>query len=349
MPTGRHITGREKEQIYFNFFCQGRTVADVYLSVFGGNRQLLSYRRLSELCNSLRHASDDEIDLFLNGVDKRKLFAGRKRKLSGHETLSMLDIIAVNRNQTLKQVRDQYMELWFDDIEANMISETLVYRTFVRERLSHRILETRNMLQDPQQQMDFLDTIRHVDPSRIIDIDGMSQCRKDFLAKYGWGPMDEECVRMQITIHDRSFAVHAAYSQYGFVTWEIFEGTVTQREVTHFIEHHLSPYLAGDAFCIIDNAKNQRTEMVRACLNLYFRGLYLYSPVYSPEFKPIERGFSLIKGYIRKNDCPAFAADPVELIQRAFQNYSVTGESGMSGMKTIVVRFVFLEFLNFRL
>ncbi len=106
--------------------------------------------------------------------------------MTAFQTTSMLDIIAANRNQTVKQVRDQYMELWFDDIDASMISESLVYRTFKRERLSHRILETRNMLQNPQQQMEFLDGIRHVDPARIIDIDGMAQSRKDFIARYGW-------------------------------------------------------------------------------------------------------------------------------------------------------------------
>lgn len=168
MPTGRHLTAREKEQVYFGFVCQGQSVGDVYLNVFAANRQMISYRRLSEICSSLRYALDEKIDLFLSGVDKRKMFAGRKQQLSGHEVASMLDIIAANRNQTIKQVRDQYMELWFEDIQANMISESLVYQTFKRERLSHRILETRNMLQNPQQQMEFLNNIRHVDPARII-------------------------------------------------------------------------------------------------------------------------------------------------------------------------------------
>jgi len=184
------------------------------------------------------------------------------------------------------------------------------------------------MLQSPEQQIIFLDNIRHVHPSRIVDIDGMSQSHKDFKAKYGWGPQDEDCVRMQITIHNRSFAVHAAYCEDGFKAYVVYEGTVTQREVAHFIEHHLSPFLREDSFCIIDNASNQRTEMVRACLDLYFRGLYLYSPAYTPEFKPIERGFSLIKAYIRKHDCPEYAADPVALIHEAFRVYSVTGECG---------------------
>ncbi len=75
MPTGRHLTAREKEQIYFNFICEGKTVIEVYSCVFGGKRELISYRRLSEICTSLRHASDEEVDLFLCGIDKRKMFA----------------------------------------------------------------------------------------------------------------------------------------------------------------------------------------------------------------------------------------------------------------------------------
>jgi len=337
MPCGRHLTAREKQQIYFNYIIDKRSVLDIYFSIFGADVNLISYRRLREICSQLDKASDAEIDVFLNSPDLRKMYAGRKQKLNGPQTATILDIVAANRSLTLKEVRNDYLQQWYDDIDGHFLSESTVWRTFKRERLSHRILETRNILQSPEEQNEYLANIRHVDPSRIVDIDGMSQSRTDFKARHGWAPInDEDCVRMQITIHNRSFAVHAAYTQYGFLAWEIFEGTVNQFDVTHFIEHHLAPYLRDDSFCIIDNAANQRTELVRGALRLFFNDLYLYSPAYTPEFKPVERGFSLVKTFIRKHDCPEYAANPVALIQRAFQAYSIDGEFANSGIASLL-------------
>jgi hypothetical protein len=331
MPCGRHLSAREKQQIYFNYIIDRRPVREIFLSIFSADVNLISFRRLREICSYLDKASDLQIDVFLNTSNVRKMFAGRKRILNAAQTVTILDIVSANRNQTIKEVRDEYLQQWFDDIDEHTLSESTVWRTFKREHLSHRIMEARNMLQSPEEQNNFLANIRHVDPSRIVDIDGMSQNRNDFKARHGWAPInDEDCVRMQITIHSRSFAVHAAYTQFGFLAWEIFEGAVNQYHVTHFMEHHLAPFLREDSFCIIDNATNQRTGMVRAALRLFFNDLYLYSPAYTPEFKPIERGFSLVKTFIRKHDCPACAANPVALIQRAFEAYSIEGEFSSS-------------------
>jgi len=330
MPRGRVLARRDKEAIYSCYFLQKKTVPQVFLEVFQGNTELIAYRHLFDLCKFLDHASDLEVEMFLNKEDGRKLFAGRKPKLDPEKTSLLLTLLASNRRQNLTEVRDSFVRLWFEDIHSVQaaLSPTSVCCELKREKWSYRILETRNMLQNTEEQLIYLERIRHVHPSRIIDIDGMSQSRKDFKAKYGWAPSDDEEKWMQITIHNRTFAVHAAYSELGFVAWEIFEGAVTQNEITHFVNERLAPFVKADSFLIIDNAANQRTAAVRAVIEAVFLGKYLYSPAYTPELKPVERGFSNVKHWIRKYDSPEAAADPVGLIQRAFELYSVRGALG---------------------
>ena len=86
----------------------------------------------------------------------------------------------------------------------------------------------------------------------------------------------------------------------GFLAWAIYKGTVSEREVDHFIRHVLAPKLPIHSFGILDNASNLRTTMVQESLQDVFRDLYLHCSPYSPELKPVERGFSNIKGWIVK-------------------------------------------------
>jgi transposase len=335
MPRGRHLSPTEKQAIYFNHILMNESVEDVYLHIFSADPNFISFNYLNRICSFLKTASDMEIEYFLNNADNRKIFAGRGKQLDADQTRFILTVTKARKGQTIKEIRDLFFRLWFAELLAeNNPSENTIRRTLRREHLTYHVIETRNMLQNPTEQIEYLESIRHVDPSRIIDIDGMSQSRKDFKGKYGWAPSDDEdYYQLQITIHSRSFSVHAAYSQFGFIAWEIFEETaVTQIEITHFLEHFLMPFVLEDSFCIIDNARNQRTPQIRNVLEGIFHGLYMFSPAYTPEFKPIERGFSNIKNWIRRHDTPASALDPIGLIQEAFRLYSVTGALGLSGL-----------------
>jgi hypothetical protein len=170
----------------------------------------------------------------------------------------------------------------------------------------------------------------------LVDIDGMAQSPDDFHDKYGWAPRGEDAIRMEIEIANRFFAVHAAYTQRGFLAWEIFEGTVGQLEVAHFLEYRLMPVLNEHSLAILDNARNQKTVAVRDLLEAIFEGSYSYSSPYSPELMPIESGFSLVRSYIHPLETNFIgnlnsAIDPVNLIDEAFQNFSVNSVGGEQG------------------
>ena len=64
-------------------------------------------------------------------------------------------------------------------------------------------------------------------------------------------------------------------------------------------------------------------------LNRCFLGRYKYCAPYSPELKPVEKGFSNVKSYIRERDNDHYwQSHPLELIEEAFEYYSIRAESG---------------------
>jgi hypothetical protein len=236
------------------------------------------------------------------------------------------DMLEANRSVKLRVLTFRFNHEYFGDFCPNPPSLTAVYRA-VRSKNTHKKVAWKNIHKDPEEQLEFLHNISHVPACRIVDIDGMAQSPADFYQKYGWSPKGDECDRSQIQIGTRTFAVHAAFTELGFLTWLPFEVTVGEQEVIEFIKQ-LAPLLDNDAYGLLDNASNQRTDAVRYELESAFRGMYMYCSPYSPELKPIEHGFSMVKNYIRQRDQePAWLDDPIGLINAAFKYYSI-GEPG---------------------
>ena len=83
-----------------------------------------------------------------------------------------------------------------------------------------------------------------------------------------------------------------------------------------------APAFNERSFGIFDNASNQRTERVRAQLEVVFQGHYQYASPYSPELKPVENAFSLIRKYVQSNYDPH--TNHIAQINAAFYYYSDT-------------------------
>ena len=93
---------------------------------------------------------------------------------------------------------------------------TTVYTTLTRDLgLSRKKIKRVHKNADPGQQVDFLQFIAPIDPSALISIDGMTESKGDFRDTYGWSKKGEPCVREQIVIGTRSFAVMCAIAPLG--------------------------------------------------------------------------------------------------------------------------------------
>jgi transposase len=172
-----------------------------------------------------------------------------------------------------------------------------------------------------------MEAMKILSADRLVCMDGIHFNPKDNLEKYGWSEIGREAVVLQIFIESRCFAVHAAMTENGFIAWEIFEGNVCGTDVSNFITDKLAPVFGGNEFLLLDNAANQRTDQVISTMEISLGGRFVYNVEYSPELNPIERGFSLIRRWIRENE-GCYVGNPIGLIQSSFFAYSIAGPFG---------------------
>ena len=79
----------------------------------------------------------------------------------------------------------------------------------------------------------------------------------------------------------------------------LFDDSVNIEKFKFFIEELRAKYFLDHICLYMDNLSVHKSHAVRDRLDELGIG-YIYSPVYSPDFNPIESVFSIAKGYIKK-------------------------------------------------
>jgi len=92
----------------------------------------------------------------------------------------------------------------------------------------------------------------------------------------------------------------------------------------------LAPLITRRNFAIIDNSSTHKTVPALTALRDCFRGQYAFSAQYYPDLKPIEKGFSQVKRWLRNQE-DACLADPIFWINKAFGLCSVQGRRSNRG------------------
>ena len=170
----------------------------------------------------------------------------------------------------------------------------------------------------------YLDIVKRIPIIDLCDIDEMASGDDQFVQKMAWCRKGRRFIKLQIVIGGKHYSVIAAYCLFGFICWSIIEGSYTGEHFAAFLAK-LAPMLHFTSFGIIDNSSTHKTPDALHTLNSTFRGQYLFSTEYSPDLKPIEKGFSQVKRWIRRREDDA-TRDPVGTINSAFELYSTTGE-----------------------
>lgn len=209
-------------------------------------------------------------------------------------------------------------------------SKSTLSRIMAKAHITRKITTARHMRADPQAQLAFLDSIAHIDPHRMIDVDETLCTAAEFHEKYGWSPEGQPAYYQQIVIGGVAYSTVAAYSVLGFVCWAVYAGSVTSMEMQDFVLNDLQPYINEHTHVVLDNATIHKTEEVRGALAATLGDRYTYSAPYSPQLKPIELGFANIKRWIRDHEADA-VGDPISWINLAFHVYSMQGERSAAG------------------
>lgn len=92
----------------------------------------------------------------------------------------------------------------------------------------------------------------------------------------------------------------------------------------------LRRHLVNGATGLLDNAQTHHTIEARNDLEEAFDGNYYFVPPYSPHLKPIEKGFKLVKEYLKQINEDEALLNPINFINRAFTLFSIGGERNIS-------------------
>ena len=304
----------------------GITAKDAFLKVFDGPNPHCALSTVQKKFNWFNRASEDDVEAYLNPIG-RKGNAGRKKRYEedpfDNELINIVEEIAPNKLKRIQQELMARLVVEFDNIPDT----ATIWRHLKNKRKVRRRLNRKHASKSFEKQIEYLKQISCFDSSRIIDMDGIHFNPKDYAEKFGWTDVGEEPYALQLIIRSNVYSVHAALSKHGFLAWEIFETNVDAHSVARFIRNKLAPLFRDDYILILDNARNQTTLEVRITMNTHLNGQYIYNAPYSPELKPIERAFSMIRRWIRENEFDDTKSD-IELINDAFNLYSVLGDKG---------------------
>lgn len=174
----------------------------------------------------------------------------------------------------------------------------------------------------------FLFKLEHLNPDNAIDVDGAKSSAKHLSAKRGWAPVGETACKFTFHICGKHLTTMCAFTPRGFTNWTVYEGNLNNRHIIDFFRTELSPSLTADSYVILDNwSGHHHPDAIRA-IDEVTNGRWKFAAQYAYNTKPVERGISMVKAWVRNYDAAA-AIDPISVLNAAFYYYSPQGPGGV--------------------
>ena len=165
--------------------------------------------------------------------------------------------------------------------------------------------------------------------SRLVDVDETTSSQKEFLQRYGYAPRGQVAVKTQFHINGRSFSSICAYSPVGVLAFKIVEESINSEMLINFLlllkifsslNIELAAAFLPNMVGLFHNAQIYHTAPVRGIMEQIFEGRYLFAAPYSPDLKPVERLFAVVKNLLRDREDEA-VADPFGVLSECFEMF----------------------------
>lgn len=102
----------------------------------------------------------------------------------------------------------------------------------------------------------------------------------------------------------------------GETAYTVYQGGTTAECFAEYLQDTLIPTLSSDDIIVMDNMRSHHAKVVKQVLEA--SGIrYLYLPPYSPDLNPIEKMWSKIKAYLRKEKVRIASRLP-DAVEKAF-------------------------------
>jgi len=140
--------------------------------------------------------------------------------------------------------------------------------------------------------------VRFLDPGKLVFVD---ECSTNIALTrlYARAPRGERAYGEAPRNWGKNITLIASLSTEGVGAAMSVEGATDAAAFETYVEHFLAPTLKAGQVVVMDNLQVHKSVRVRELIE--GRGAeVLFLPPYSPDFSPIEEGFSKVKGILRR-------------------------------------------------
>lgn len=328
MPSGRNIS-KEVRNLIYKKVTRNYTNKEIFDDVLSGETDIMSYKTLQKHANHLRNATEDEVRVFLDGANTFK--PGRKRIMSDFdEQLFMIPFVDAQYGKSQsKRLRVACAEFTANHYRPDDVVPSIrtLQRVPGRYDWTRKIVDRVHRNRDDNKRLDFMRTVAPFDPSTFVDIDETPFNREEVEEKHGYSPRGETAHRTQLILNGKNYSIISALTPHGFLAWAVYDIAITADIVVEFLTNRVRPLLPPGSFGLFDNASIHKKEEAWECIDGVFEGMWAYSSPYSPDLKPIERAFGLVKNKLKELEYEALL-HPIPTINRVFDMFSVRGPEG---------------------
>jgi hypothetical protein len=306
-------------QIVHWFRTLGETIEQIQekLSNLPGQTFTLSLNWLRQLVPTFEN---EELAHFW--MTKNPVHPGRPRCMRREHVQYVTEHTLATKKRKLRTLRNDTAEMYNEEVP----SVSTFYRELKRANISYKVAEHRNILRNEIEGAAWCNRVAWVNPLDWVDIDGTANSKESFNCRRGRSKVGEPCILPQIRIGNKCYSTMASCTPDGFLVWQVYDIPVTSEMFCEYLTEKVQPLIhPGRTVCMLDNASIHKTDIAIETLEDIFHGRFYYSPKYSPNFKPIELCFKLVKEHIRDNEQEALA-DPVGFINRTFELFAIGGE-----------------------
>jgi transposase len=329
MPYGCHLSKEYRSIVYYHHNILGKSASIIHEQIFCNKNDIICAKYLSRLCRNLDAYDKDAIDNFLKGPLKR---GGSHEVMSEIQKQYLLVTLKDEHITCLKHLHASFLE---EVVEDNPTSYWTTWRAVKDAGWTRKTIEHRHVRLDHEQRYNYVRDIAFVDPETLIDVDETASSTAELIERYGWAPKGNRALGYQIEIGGHHYSTIAAYSPQGFLCWEIVEGGFDSTCFERFLTQRLYPLLEKNCI-LLDNAKLHKTNSGLRTIERVSDGRYVFVPAYSPDLKPIELAFGLVKRWIRARELQALQ-DPLGYINQGFERYSIFSDVGNKGIFHLVL------------
>lgn len=325
MPSGHHLSKDHLELIWYHRRILESSTESIWQRVFQDDPNRVSAAYLRKLCKRCDAGIYD--DQF-NGP--RALRSGGPKFTVEPDAEQYLLNIWYQRRQTRQWRAKDDLSINYYGLQFGGPSQSTISRVLSRCEITKKVLQRVHYLRNPILRAEFMDNISHIYHSRIVDIDETLSTWKEFLQRYGYAPKGEIAVRTQFQIIGQHYSSVCAYSAMGLLAYRVQEGSINAETFKSFLEIELFEALGPDMVGLFDNAAIHHTPAVREIMEDVFHGDYFFSAPYSPDLKPVERLFAVVKNLLRDREDEA-VANPMAVITDCFEMFRPGGpKAGMA-------------------